>query len=69
MNETNTTAKKLFNALAFANVSTLGEFRTLLRQIDEPAAPVNAPAQHGTISLASSSSAVAQAIGPIQGAL
>lgn len=69
MNDMDTTVKKLFKALAFANVSTLGEFRTLLREIDEPAVSVNEPAQHGTLSLASSSSAVAQAIGHIQGAL
>ena len=31
------TAKTLLGAMAFANVSNLGEFRTLLRQVDRPA--------------------------------
>lgn len=36
MNDISTTAKRIFNALAFANVSNLGEFHSLLRQIDAP---------------------------------
>ena len=32
--------KKIFNALAFANANNLGEFQTLLRQIDAPEPPV-----------------------------
>jgi hypothetical protein len=30
--------KTLLNALAFANVNNLGEFRALLRQVERPAA-------------------------------
>ncbi len=41
---------KILNALAFANVSNLGEFRSLLRQIDPPSAPVQDENQHRTIS-------------------
>ncbi len=31
------TLKTLFNALSFANVNNLGEFRTMLREVDAPA--------------------------------
>ncbi|MHB1186471.1 hypothetical protein [Thiobacillus sp.] len=69
MNDTKTTAKRIFNALAFANVSNLGEFQTLLRRIDEPAVPVREAIQHGTISPVSSNAPAAPAIAHIQGAL
>lgn len=36
----NTLVKNIFNALAFANANNLGEFQTLLRQIDAPESPV-----------------------------
>ena len=66
MNDMNTTAKRLFNALAFANISNLGEFHALLRQIDEPDAALPATAQPDAIARPSAS---AQLIGPIQEAL
>lgn len=45
MNEISTTAKRIFNALAFANVSNMGEFHSLLRQIDAPDTPAREQAQ------------------------
>jgi hypothetical protein len=66
MNTMNQTAKMLFNALSFANVSTLGELHTLLRQIDEPGVAVNVSAQPGGIAQAAVS---VPPIGHIQGAL
>ncbi len=33
------TIKALLEAMAFANVSNLGEFRAMLRQVDRPAEP------------------------------
>jgi hypothetical protein len=39
MNPLRKTGKTILNALAFANVSTLRELRTQLRQIDAPAEP------------------------------
>lgn len=66
MNDMDTTVKKLFKALAFANAGNLGEFRTLLRQIDEPDTSVLERAQSGAIAQASASAPV---IGHIQGAL
>jgi hypothetical protein len=66
MNDMNTTAKRLFNALAFANVSNLGEFHALLRQIDEPDPASPAPAQPEAMARPS---AGAQLIGPIREAL
>lgn len=36
--------KTLLNALAFANVNNLGEFRALLRQVDRPSAGEGAEA-------------------------
>jgi len=48
MNAISKTANRLFNAMAFANVSNLGEFHTLLRQIDEPDHAVREPAQPRT---------------------
>lgn len=62
MNDTNPTAKRIFNALAFANVNNLGEFRALLRQVDEQDTSVRETAQPDAIAQAS-------AIGQIQGAL
>jgi hypothetical protein len=66
MNDMNTSAKRLFNALAFANVSNLGEFHTLLRQIEEPDTSVRGTTQPDAITHPSAS---AQVIGYIQGAL
>ncbi len=69
MNTMSQTAKRIYNALAFANVNNLGEFRTLLRQIDDPAVPADGPIPHGALSPASSVATDAHAIGHIQGAL
>jgi hypothetical protein len=69
MNDMKTTAKRIFNALAFTNVSNLGEFQTLLRQIDERAIPVREPVQYGTISRISGNAPVAPSTVNIQGAL
>lgn len=69
MNAISQTAKKILNALVFANVDNLGEFRTLLCQIDAPAGPDQEPAQHGAISRSSGSSAGTPVIGHAQGAL
>jgi hypothetical protein len=66
MDDMNTITKKLFNALAFANVSNLGEFQTLLRQIDEPDTAELEMAQPDATA---PSSAIAPIIGHIQGAL
>jgi hypothetical protein len=66
MNALRKTANKIFNALAFANVSNLGEFRTLLRQIDEADATANEVPPRGTISQPSTSTPL---VGHIQGAL
>lgn len=37
------TAKKIFDALAFANISNLGELQALLREVDEPSDPAPRP--------------------------
>jgi hypothetical protein len=37
------TIKTLLDAMAFANVSNLNEFRTMLREVDRPAEPARAP--------------------------
>jgi hypothetical protein len=66
MNAMSKTAKKIFNALAFANVSNLGEFHTLLRQIDEPDASVRERDQTRTNSQPCGN---APLMGHIQGAL
>ncbi|MBU2642982.1 MAG: hypothetical protein KJ889_14380 [Gammaproteobacteria bacterium] len=44
----NTLANKILNALSFANVSNLGEFHALLRQLDAPdrSPPARETARH-----------------------
>lgn len=69
MNAHTPTVKKILNALAFANVNNLGEFRALLHQIDAPAGLDQAPAQHGAISPSSGNAAGAPLVGCLQGAL
>jgi hypothetical protein len=69
MNAITKTGKTLLNALAFANVDNLSEFRTLLNQVDAPANPDHSPTQQGATSASSSRSTVAPVIQPIQGAL
>jgi hypothetical protein len=49
MNAMRKTARRIFNALAFANVSNLGEFHTLLRQLDDPETAAHEPTQPGTM--------------------
>lgn len=66
MNAMSKTAKRIFNALAFANVGNQGEFHTLLSQIDAPDTSVREPAQPRTIAQPSGSAPV---IGHIQGAV
>lgn len=65
MNDISTTAKRIFNALAFANVSNLGEFHSLLRQIDAPDI-ARKSAQARTIAQPSGNTPV---LGHIQGAV
>jgi len=65
MNAINTTAKRIFNALAFANVGNLGEFHSLLRQIDAPDTAREA-AQPKTMAETSGNAPV---LGHIQGAV
>lgn len=60
---------RILNALAFANVNNLSEFRTLLRQIDEPSAPGPQSTPRGPLSTASDSSSVTPVIRHIPGAL
>lgn len=69
MHAINKTAKTILNALAFANVSNLDEFRALLLKIDAPTSPDHESAQHGAISSSSGSYAGTPVIGRIQGAL
>lgn len=65
MNDISTTAKRIFNALAFANVGNMGDFHSLLRQIDAPDT-AREPAQPRTIA---ESSGNAPVLGHIQGAV
>jgi hypothetical protein len=65
MNDISTTAKRIFNALAFANVSNLGEFHSLLRQIDAPNT-AREPEQTRTITQPPGNTPV---LGHIQGAV
>lgn len=60
---------KLLNALAFANVNTLDELRTQLRQIDTTSASGSDRTQHAPASAVSDASAVAPGIRHAQGAL
>jgi hypothetical protein len=69
MNAITKTGKTLLNALAFANVDNLSEFRALLNQVGAPASLDHAPTQQGAMSSSSSHSPVAPVIQPIQGAL
>ena len=69
MSTSRKTGKTILNALAFANVNTLGEFRAVLRQIDEPAETAHPSASHDATPPASDSSAAAPALRHIHGAL
>jgi len=66
MNVMSKTAKRILNALTFANAGNLGEFHTLLRQIDAPDTSAREPAQPRTTAQASGSAPV---LGHIQGAV
>jgi hypothetical protein len=66
MNAMSKTAKRIINALAFANVGNQNEFHTLLRRIDEPDTSVCEPAQSRAMAQASGNAPV---IGHIQGAV
>lgn len=57
---------KILNGLSFANVNNLGEFRALLRQIEQPASSTQDPARSAA---AAESSAVAPEFGHAQGVL
>ncbi|HEX7971769.1 MAG TPA: hypothetical protein VF501_06070 [Thiobacillus sp.] len=69
MNASSKTGKTILNALAFANVNTLGEFRALLRQIDEPTEPARQSASHDATPPAPDGSAAAPTLRHIHGAL
>ena len=62
----NALTQQLFNALSFANVSNLGEFRTLLNQIDAPDHSAKQPEQPKANSQTSDSAPI---LGHIQGAV
>ena len=66
MNVMSKTAKRILNALTFANAGNLGEFHTLLRQIDAPDTSAREPAQPRATARASGSAPV---LGQIQGAV
>ena len=61
--------KKILNALTFANVNNLGEFRALLRQIETSSASNQDLTQHGSVSSLSGTSSVPPGIGHAHGAL
>ncbi|MHB1084829.1 MAG: hypothetical protein ACYCZA_08310 [Thiobacillus sp.] len=69
MNALITTGKSLINALAFANVSNIDEFRSMLNQVDAPARSSDDLAQRSVAPEAFNHSVFAPAIGHIQGAL
>jgi hypothetical protein len=60
---------KILNALSFANVNNLGEFRALLRQIDQPSAAGQDQAQNRAVSAPSAPSSVAAEFRHAPGAL
>ena len=60
--------KKILAGLAFANVNNLGEFRAVLRQVDQPSASGMDPAQHPAVSAHLESPAVAPEFRHAQGA-
>ena len=69
MNTSSKTLKSLIDALAFANVNNLGEFRAMLQQIDGATQPEYRPTPHAIAPATSSSTSFAPAAGHIQGAL
>lgn len=69
MNSLNPTLKSLLDALAFANVDNLGEFRAMLERSQRPAhAPADTAATDATPATRGNP-ALAPALGHIQGAL
>jgi hypothetical protein len=69
MNTLVTTGKSLLNALAFANVNNIDEFRSMLNQIDTLASSLAIPTQRRNVLEESSHSNFTPAIGHAQGAL
>ena len=69
MNTSSKTLKSLIDALVFANVNSLGEFRAMLQQIDGTTQPEHRPTPHANAPATCSSSSFAPAAGHIQGAL
>jgi hypothetical protein len=69
MNTPSKTLKSLLDALAFANVNSLGEFRAMLHQIDDTAHPTHKPVANDMTPATCSNSSFAPAVGHIQGAL
>jgi hypothetical protein len=69
MNTASKTLKTLIDALAFANVNSLGEFRAMLHQIDGAEQSSHQPTPHASAPATSSASHFAPAVGHIQGAL
>lgn len=67
MNSLNPTLKSLLDALAFANVDNLGEFRAMLERSQRPA-PADTAATDATPATRGNP-ALAPALGHIQGAL
>jgi hypothetical protein len=69
MNTPSKTLKTLIDALAFANVNSLGEFRTMLHQIDGAGQSAHQPNPQASTAATCSASHFAPAVGHIQGAL
>lgn len=69
MNTLVTTGKSLLNALSFANVNNIDEFRSMLNQVEAPASSPAILTQRRDAFEESSHSAFTPAIGHAQGAL
>jgi hypothetical protein len=69
MNTSSKTLRSLIDALAFANVNSLGEFRTMLHQIDRPAQPAPQATPHAPAAATCSAASFVPAVGHVQGAL
>ena len=69
MNTSSKALKSLIDALAFANVNSLGEFRAMLHQIDVDTQSEHRPAPHAIAPATCSSTSITPAVSHIQGAL
>lgn len=69
MNAPTQTLKALMNALAFANVNNLGEFRAMLHKVDAAEQSAHQPSPHASAPVTCSASDLTPAVGYVQGAL